>query len=386
MEEGQLEEILIDFSKTIYRGSNENEILKDLAKNCISTLGFKDCTIYTLDEENTVLIQHASFSLKDQKLIENSKTFPLKLGVGISGFVAASGIAEIILDDTKDSRGLKDCGISIISIPIKINDDVLGVIECRHSSTNYFTNQHVRILSAIASICAIKLQAIRADKKIMEEQQKLFSAKEEMVHLKLKASRSQMNPHFIFNALNGIQHFITTGNKKLSLEYLSAFSKLIRFHLGHIEKETVDLTNELEMLQGYLKLQKLRYGEQFKYRIVIDEKSKGLNAKIPSFLMQTVFENIIEHAIFNRYQNYKIDIVIKANSQKVSTAIKFNYALNDDDEVKYIPKYRERLMKWQDQIRLLNHLHNYQIEKKVTFYKNSKSNGGKIAIVLPNLN
>jgi len=261
----------------------------------------------------------------------------------------------------------------------------LGVIECQHSKKNYFTNQHLRILSAIASICAIKLQCLRADKKILDEQEELFLIKEEMIHLKLKASRSQMNPHFIFNALNGIQHFITTGNKKLSLEYLSAFSKLIRFHLGHIEKETVDLANELEMLHGYLKLQKLRYGAQFKYRILIDEKSKSLNAKIPSFLMQTVFENIIEHAIFNRYKNYKIDIVIKANSQKVSIAIKFNYALINDVEIKYIPEYRERLMKWQDQIRLLNRLNNYKIEKKVTFHKNLKSNGGKIAIVLPNL-
>ena len=80
---------------------------------------------------------------------------------------------------------------------------------------------------------------------------------EEMVQLKLKAFRSQMNPHFIFNALNSIQYFITSENKKSAVIYLSVFSKLIRFYIKHIEKETVNLADELAMLNGYLRLQKL---------------------------------------------------------------------------------------------------------------------------------
>jgi len=382
----QFEEILIYFSKSIQGKESEDEILWDLAKNCIVKLGFVDCVVFTVDYKNNQLIQKAAFGSLNPKSNDAYVPTIIKLGKGISGNVALSGNAEIINDTSKDKRYILDDEnrLSEIAVPIEINKLVIGVIDCEHPEIGYFTKQHLRMLTAVAAICAIKIQNVRADKKIKEEQEKLFKIREEMLHLKLKAFRSQMNPHFIFNALSGIQYFITSGNKKQALNYLSVFSKLIRFYLKHIEKETVNLFDEIAMLKGYLILQKLRYSDHFNYDIHFEETSK-IEASIPSFVLQTLFENIIEHAIYNQYKNYTIQVVFKTNKKNVLVDIAFTYKMTVREDIKYIPDYREQVIKWQDQIRLLNNFKNYKIAKKVTFKKSSTLNGGTIELILPNL-
>jgi Putative regulator of cell autolysis len=341
----QFEEILIDFSKSIHNHFSEDEILWDLAKNCVAKLGFVDCVVYLVDTKNKLLLQKAAFGPKNPKNTEIYHPTLIPLGKGISGFVAASGIAEIVADTSKDGRYIVDDEnrLSEISVPIKVNNQVLGVIDCEHPEKNYFTQQHLRMLSAVASLCAIKIHSLRTEKKVKTEKEKTLLFREEMVQLKLKAFRSQMNPHFIFNALNAIQYFITSENKRSAVIYLSVFSKLIRFYLKYIEKETVSLTEEFSMLQGYLKLQKLRYHDQFEYVMTIDEKVKHNEAVIPSFILQTLFENIIEHAIYNQYKNFNINIIFKAIQKQVLVDIQFNCDSTPNEKIKYTPEYRDNL-------------------------------------------
>lgn len=208
---------------------------------------------------------------------------------------------------------------------------------------------------------------------------------EEMAQLQMKAFSAQMNPHFVFNALNAVQYFITSGDKKASLFYLSIFSKLIRFYLKHLDKETVKLAEEKEMLNAYLTLQKLRYNNQFDYRLLNDPETENLEATIPSFILQTLFENMIEHAIYNQYKNYNIEIAFTSSIKNIVVTIIFQYEENEEKKIDYIPDYRKQLIKWQDQIRQLNTCKNYKIKKKVTFNKNCDGKGGTITLSLPNL-
>jgi LytS/YehU family sensor histidine kinase len=383
----QFEDTLIYFSESIHSKLNEYEILWDLAHNFKVILGFADCTIYEVDMVNERLIQKVTFGSGIPKNKNIHKPIYVRFGEGIAGRVAVNGNAKIVNHNTSDEpESMKiENRLSEICIPIKIKNKVLAVIEGGHSEINYFTDQLLRLLLAVASICAIKIQSIRTEKKMKTESEKFLLIRKEMVELKLKAFRSQMNPHFIFNALNAIQFFITSENKKSALIYLSVFSRLIRFYLKHIEKETVNLNDELEMLNGYLKLQKLRYNDQFDYKISLNEKSKEIETVIPSFVLQTLFENIIEHAIYNQYKNYSIGIEFKPSQTILLVIIKFQYDTNSTSKIKYTPDYRENLMKWQDQIRLLNNYKNYQIEKNVTFNKHPAINGGNILLSLPNL-
>jgi LytS/YehU family sensor histidine kinase len=211
------------------------------------------------------------------------------------------------------------------------------------------------------------------------------SLSEEMAQLQLKAFSAQMNPHFVFNALSSVQYFITSGDKKASLYYLSVFSKLIRFYLKNIDRETVLLIEEREMLNSYLTLQKLRYKNQFNYSIVQDQSSDYTKATIPSFILQTLFENTIEHAIYNQYKNYEIEIAFNTSPKNVVVTIVFNYEESLGKITQYIPDYRKQLIKWQDQIRQLNSCKNYSIKKKITFNENCDGKGGTITLSLPNL-
>ncbi|MCR9181688.1 MAG: histidine kinase [Flavobacteriaceae bacterium] len=381
----QFEEILIYFTTAIHTKNSESEILWDIAKNCIAKLGFIDCVIYLVDYKNKCLEQIAAYGPKNPKDYEIYKPVSISLGEGITGNVAITGEAEIINDTTVDPRYLIDDArrFSEICVPILADNKVIGVIDCESPEKDFFTKQHLRILKAIASITGIKLYQLRFEQKVKAEQEKLLQAQKEMVDLKLKVLRSQMNPHFVFNALNAIQYFITSGNQKRALNYLSVFSKLIRFYLKHIENDTLYLTDEIEMLKRYLILQKLRYNDQVSYSFSVKENVKNKDAVIPSFVLQTLFENIIEHAIFNQYKNFSINTLVSVKTKRVKVKIDFRYDVSDEKKVKYVPEYRNQLLKWQDQIRYLKRLKKYDITKKVVFEKNEKINGGTIVIGFP---
>jgi ligand-binding sensor domain-containing protein len=117
-----------------------------------------------------------------------------------------------------------------------------------------------------------------------------------MVEIELKALRSQMNPHFIFNSLSAIQDFIFSHRMEEASEYLSKFSKLIRLILLQSRKQLVTLEEELQLLTYYLELESLRFRDKFDYEITIAKEFDLRRVYIPSLLLQPVAENSVNHA------------------------------------------------------------------------------------------
>lgn len=231
-----------------------------------------------------------------------------------------------------------------------------------------FTDRHLKMLPAIASICAIKIKSVRDNGELIEKQDKLFQLKEEMLELKLKKLNSQLNPHFVFNSLNGIQYFITTENTKLALDYFSTFSRLVRFYLKELGKDTVSLNNEIDMLHWYLELQKLRYDDSFEYSISIEKKSGDLKETIiPSFVI-LVFENLVEQSNINKMV-LQIQYHCKSKEQNIA------------------PKneYRKEITKWEDQVELLNTVENHGIQHNTSSAFDKRTQTKSIIIELPNL-
>ena len=129
--------------------------------------------------------------------------------------------------------------------------------------------------------------------------------------LELRAIRSQMNPHFIFNALSSIQNLINRSANKEANEYLIDFSRLLRKVLATSEKKLVPLSDELEQLQLYLKLEQLRF--PFSYSFAIDENIKPELIEIPGMLIQPFVENAVKHGIAPRGEG---EIIIRLSLQK----------------------------------------------------------------------
>jgi len=141
-----------------------------------------------------------------------------------------------------------------------------------------------------------------------EKQQQLEKvAKEsELVFLKLENLRSQMNPHFIFNALNSIQDYILLNQKNLAGEYLGKFADLIRMYLNHSTKGSVLLSEEIEALSQYLELEKLRFEDRLHYQINVTNEID--NIEIPTMLIQPYVENAIKHGLLHKRGDRKLKI------------------------------------------------------------------------------
>lgn len=113
----------------------------------------------------------------------------------------------------------------------------------------------------------------------------------------LKALRAQMNPHFIFNALNSIQHFVLNNDAMAANKYLSKFAKLVRNILNNSERSEITLADEIAQLELYLDLEKLRFEELFTYTITYAPSINTHNIEIPTMLVQPYVENAILHGI-----------------------------------------------------------------------------------------
>lgn len=118
--------------------------------------------------------------------------------------------------------------------------------------------------------------------------------------LKMQALRAQMNPHFIFNCLSAINHFILQGETDAASNYLTRFSRLLRMVLVNAEKNQVSLEEELDVLKLYLEMEQLRFKDAFDYHIRYDAAIQPSMIQVPSFILQPFCENAIWHGLLHK--------------------------------------------------------------------------------------
>ncbi len=117
--------------------------------------------------------------------------------------------------------------------------------------------------------------------------------------LKLMALRAQMNPHFIFNSINSIQLFILKNDSESAHKHLSRFSRLIRNVLENSKHEYISLGVEIETLEHYIELERLRFSSKFSYKISLDEAIDVKSILISPLLIQPYVENAIWHGLMH---------------------------------------------------------------------------------------
>ena len=144
------------------------------------------------------------------------------------------------------------------------------------------------ILIIISSIAAYRYFKSKNFKKELERAK---------TRAEIKALKAQINPHFLFNALNSIQSFVLEGDLESSDNYLVKYGKLIRKVLDHSDKLTVTLSDELEMLDLYVALEKLRFDKGFDYKVNLAQNINPLRTKVPSMVIQPFIENAIWHGL-----------------------------------------------------------------------------------------
>ncbi|TDR21036.1 two component regulator with propeller domain [Flavobacterium cheniae] len=206
---------------------------------------------------------------------------------------------------------------------------------------------------------------------------------------KLKAIKSQMNPHFFYNALNTIQSYILSNDKKQAVSYLSKFSTLTRTILEMSEKENITLSEEIKTLGLYLDIEKARFDEDFSYEINIAYGIDIENIKIPSMLLQPYVENAVKHGLLHKKGEKKLTIDFERIFDSLKITIDDNgigrqksaelNAIKNKDHLSFATEAM------QNRIALLNQYKqkNIAINFDDKFNKNEQSLGTKVIIEIP---
>lgn len=136
--------------------------------------------------------------------------------------------------------------------------------------------------------------------------------------------RTQMNPHFVFNAMSVIQSYIYDNDTENSSKFLVNFSRLMRLILENSPKEHIPIETEIEILKKYLEMQKLRFQERFEYEIHADEELLNENAQIPPMITQPFIENSIEHGQLHTIEGGYIHISFTKEGNMLHITIEDN--------------------------------------------------------------
>jgi ligand-binding sensor domain-containing protein len=146
---------------------------------------------------------------------------------------------------------------------------------------------------------------------------------QKIAEFKMTALRAQMNPHFVFNAISSIQHYILKQDTFKSYNYLAKFSLLIRTILDNSKEEYIALSQEISTLKLYIELEQIRFKQPFQFIFDIDEKLE-LETYIPTMLIQPYVENSIWHGLMPKKTNCILHLTLKKTDHHIFVSIKDN--------------------------------------------------------------
>ncbi|GAA3779874.1 hypothetical protein GCM10022271_10160 [Corallibacter vietnamensis] len=205
--------------------------------------------------------------------------------------------------------------------------------------------------------------------------------------LALKSLRSQMNPHFIFNALNSVNSFIATNDERTANKYLSDFSTLMRTVLENSEKDFIPLEKEIELLELYTKLEHFRFQDKFDYSIIVNDNVEVEDFQIPPMLLQPYIENAVWHGLRYKTEKGLLQIVVsKKTASEITITITDNgvgrarsRSLKTDHQKKQKSTAMNNIKK---RVNILNTMYKDKVDVFVDDLSNAQDTGTKVVVTL----
>lgn len=207
--------------------------------------------------------------------------------------------------------------------------------------------------------------------------------------LKLSSLLSQMNPHFIFNALNSIKQYIISNDQKSAVYYLNKFSKLIRRILEASTKKEVSLEEELETMNLYMSIENIRFSDEIKFSTNIESETNISSIKVPSLILQPFLENAIWHGLSSKKGKKLISLnITTVGKEFIEIAIKDNgIGREASAKIKAAKSINRKSMGINlTKERLENFFSNYKQKYLLKYYdvkEGDKINGTKVILQMP---
>jgi ligand-binding sensor domain-containing protein len=274
--------------------------------------------------------------------------------------------------------------INKFGIKSQIKRIAISIEKAFYQTTWFYTLAIAATAALTWFLVALYNQRRRKKEKHERETQKRITELEQM------ALRAQMNPHFIFNCLNSIQQFVYDKDIQQANKFISGFARLIRQTLDNSAKTTITVANEVDYLGSYLALEKIRFENQFDYKITVDAGINTEEYKIPVMLIQPHVENSIRHGIrYKKEGGGKISIQFSLQQNHLVCVIEDNgigrkkaLELKSRQHIEYQSK---GMLLTTERIEAMNKVLNENIKMEVVDMEdeNQESLGTKILIYFP---
>lgn len=198
----------------------------------------------------------------------------------------------------------------------------------------------------------------------------------------LQSLRREMNPHFIFNSLNSVNHFIATNNELEANQYLTKFSKLMRGVMENSTEDFIPFQQELDLLQNYLALEKTRFADKFDYEIEVDESLNMQNLQVPGMLIQPFLENAVWHGLRYRTDKGFLTLSFKKSESHLNILIEDNGIGIEESKKQKTQHQKTRegrgMKNTLERIQLLNDLY----KKEITCSVKDKENSNGVLVTI----
>ena len=276
----------------------ETENLSEVCKIIAENLGAK-ATVIT-DKKNII----AGFSFDKAEITKtaiksNNTRKVLKTG---EVMLVIKEDDEIIEDFLDISPHIKSC----IILPLKEKNDVNGTLKIFFDTAEKITEKNRYLMIGLSHLISTQMEISKVEN--------LISL---LKYSELKALQSQINPHFLFNVLNTMTSLIRTNPEK-AREVTIDLSNYLRYNLDNNVK-SVELIKELNQIDNYIKIEKVRFGD--KLNIIYDVDESLYNFQIPSLIIQPLVENSIKHGILKKRENGCVKVIVKKIDKDIEVVI-----------------------------------------------------------------
>jgi len=228
------------------------------------------------------------------------------------------------------------------------------------------TTWFMAIFFSLAAFIFYKWAVLVTTRQRNKEKEKLL-LKNKILMLEQRALQAMMNPHFVFNVMNSIQHYINTKDTSSANKILTGFAKLIRKNLDICTRSYITLAEEINYLELYLSLEKKRFGQKLEYHIGISDKIDREETMVPSMILQPYIENAIWHGIMPKEEGGKIDIRIDFYGEHYLLIKIIDDGVGIDNSLRNKPQQHQSkgMSLTRERINLLNQIGTYPIKIEI---------------------
>jgi len=373
----------------IYYDFGRNKIVSGVTRDSLNQVGLSANSSTKLNTWYHVVITYDndwfSFYIDGKKENKIKKGFVTKFLQGDSLMIGNSA-------NTKNKRFFNGAVDDVVLFNKVLSEkEVEELYEAPNPNKYIIIRNWVFLFSGILLlIIGTVIFFVKRYKKGFEKEMEKNRLQNKVFELEIKAMKAQMNPHFIFNSLNSIQQFVLEKDDDNAYKYLSKFSVLMRKILETNNKESINLEDEIKILEGYLEIESLRFSNAFEWEIFVDITVNTAKINIPHMMIQPFIENAIWHGLLHKKGDKKLVVkFLPLNDKVIKCIIEDNGAGRNAEKKEDITGKKSLAIDFiKQRLELLGKMNNADCTLQLIDKKDNNGNnsGTIVEITLPVLN